>query len=58
MSQMNQLMATLVVGVVLSIGVMWSVEQDSIKGRPHHRTNVSDVQKTVTQGRQAQASRS
>jgi hypothetical protein len=48
MSQMNQLMATLAVGFVLSVGLMWTVEQDAIRGKPRHHTNVSEVQKTVT----------
>jgi hypothetical protein len=48
MSQMNQLMATLAVGIVLSVGLMWTVEQDSVRGRPHHHTDVSEVQKTMT----------
>jgi len=48
MSQMNQLMATLAVGFVLSVGLMWTVEQDTLRGKPRHHTNVSEVQKTVT----------
>jgi hypothetical protein len=45
---MNQLMATLAVGFVLSVGLMWTVEQDSLKGRPHHQTSASQVEKTIS----------
>jgi hypothetical protein len=48
MSQMNQLMATLAVGFVLSVGLMWTVEQDALRGKPRHHTSVSEVQKTMT----------
>jgi hypothetical protein len=48
MSQMNQLMATLAVGFVLSVGLMWTVEKDTLKGRPHHQTSASQVEKTVS----------
>jgi len=47
MSQMNQLMATLAVGFVLAVGLMWSVEQDSLRGKPRHHTSVADIQKTM-----------
>jgi hypothetical protein len=48
MSQMNQLMATLAVGFVLAVGLMWTVERDTLRGKPHHHTSVSDIQKTMT----------
>jgi len=48
MSQINQLMATLAVGFVLAVALMWTVERDTIKGRPHHRTTSAEVQKTLS----------
>jgi hypothetical protein len=48
---MNQLMATLAVGFVLSVGLMWTVEKDAIKGKPHHHTDVSEIQKSVEHAR-------
>ncbi len=58
MSPTTQLKATLGVGLVLSIALMWNVERDSLRGRPHHRTSVEDIQKTTAAAAQkAQPSR-